>query len=83
MSKTSVKIIAIVIIFLDLFIWREIFAPSGGSHSFVAPASVARDYFLDVGQGDSELVIFPGGVSNDRCRTRRFRTRRPRTRTPA
>lgn len=68
MSSTSVKIIALLIIFLDIFMWRDILAGGflfgGGGGSGVggadAAASTARDYFLDVGQGDSELVVFPG-----------------------
>ncbi len=41
--------------FFDIFVWHQIV--------FAAPPRTAQFYFLDIGQGDSELVIFPGGVS--------------------
>ena len=53
-KKSIAAVIAIVFILGDFFIWQEIFAS--------APVPFARDYFLDVGQGDSELVIFPGNI---------------------
>jgi len=54
-NKTNTIIIGILVfIALDLFIWRGILS--------IVPDHVAHDYFLDVGQGDSELVIFPGGT---------------------
>jgi competence protein ComEC len=40
---------------LDIFVWREIFA-------YNIPTE-AKTYFLDVGQGDSELMVFPGGMT--------------------
>ena len=43
------------IFILDFFCWYLIFA----NHT----SSVARAYFLDVGQGDSELMAFPNGVT--------------------
>mgnify|MGYP001569822700 CR=1 FL=1 len=42
-----------VILFLNLFFWRIILFP---------PADNLKIYFLDVGQGDSQLVVLPGGV---------------------
>jgi competence protein ComEC len=40
---------------LDIFAWCEIFA-------YNVP-NEAKAYFLDVGQGDSELMVFPGGMA--------------------
>jgi competence protein ComEC len=66
-NKNNTIVIAILIVLaLDVFVWYQIFSPRffaggiGGGGG--APAGVARDYFLDVGQGDSELIIFPGDV---------------------
>jgi competence protein ComEC len=42
-----------LLVILDLIIWREI---------VFAGTVRAGDYFLDVGQGDSELVILPSGA---------------------
>ncbi|MCX6702646.1 MAG: MBL fold metallo-hydrolase [Candidatus Wolfebacteria bacterium] len=42
------------LIILDTFIWGQIF--------FAGPAKNAEIYGLDVGQGDSELVVLPGNV---------------------
>jgi competence protein ComEC len=53
-AKTIAMLIIFAIIVLDAVVWHQIFA--------VRPASVARDYFFDVGQGDSELIIFPGNI---------------------
>lgn len=39
---------------LDIFLWQMIF--------FGRSSAIPRDYFLDVGQGDSEMIIFPGNV---------------------
>jgi competence protein ComEC len=55
MSRTSQAILVIAIIVLDFFMWREIFS--------ARPMTLAREYFLNVGQGDSELILFPGGVT--------------------
>jgi competence protein ComEC len=57
MEKRNIlsAIIVISLIALDAFFWWNIF-------SSAAVARVARAYFLDVGQGDSELVIFPGNI---------------------
>jgi competence protein ComEC len=55
-QNNIVTIIVIVsVVALDAFVWRNIV--------FLRPSSVARDYFLDVGQGDGELVVFPGNVA--------------------
>lgn len=54
MKKTSYVLIFILCaILLDVALWHDIF--------FAHPAR-AGDYFLDVGQGDSELVILSGGA---------------------
>src|ERR1700691_4715586 len=53
-KSNLIIIVAIIALCADFFIWQEIFTS--------APANVARDYFLDVGQGDSELVIFPENI---------------------
>lgn len=42
------------LIILNLLVWFEIV--------FAGPATEPEVYFLDVGQGDSALIIFPGGV---------------------
>lgn len=49
----SVTIIAILS--LDIFCWFSVITGQ--------PDSTARAYFLDVGQGDSELMILPGGIT--------------------
>lgn len=51
-SLTFVTFLALV--GLCVFIWQEII--------FAGPAKNPRLYFLDVGQGDSELLLLPGGV---------------------
>ncbi len=45
----------IALIVVDMFIWHQVV--------FAAPPRTAQFHFLDVGQGDSELIILPGGVS--------------------
>lgn len=52
--RSLVYLVACALIVLDVLTWREIVLFPG--------ASVPRDYFLDVGQGDSELVIFPHDI---------------------
>ncbi len=46
-------VLALLTVF-DLFVWYEIF--------FRRPAREPELHFLDVGQGDSELMVLPGGV---------------------
>ncbi len=59
-TTTSKKIdklgamIVISLVALDIFFWSNIFSER--------PLTRAHDYFLDVGQGDSELVVFPGNI---------------------
>ncbi|KKW17075.1 MAG: ComE operon protein 3 [Parcubacteria group bacterium GW2011_GWA1_50_14] len=50
-NRTIIVFFALVV--LDLAVWGTIFAARPG---------VPAIYFLDVGQGDSELVVFPGNV---------------------
>jgi competence protein ComEC len=52
--NTSTKIIIIAILFLDIFVWRQ--------WLLIRSSPIAHDYFLDVGQGDSELIVFPGNI---------------------
>ncbi|MEK9194686.1 MAG: MBL fold metallo-hydrolase [Patescibacteria group bacterium] len=52
-NKFIVLIIALVI--LDVSVWGRVFALNFDNHNL-------NLYFLDVGQGDSQLVILPGGV---------------------
>ncbi len=54
---TLALIILTSLVAVDGYLWLLIFSANGG----IASTS-AREYFLDVGQGDSELIVFPGGV---------------------
>ena len=61
MTKTAGAFVAVTIIVLDVLIWKGIlFGVSGRFNE--ASAAVVHDYFLDVGQGDGELIVFPGDV---------------------
>src|ERR1700722_2736666 len=53
-SNLIAVVVVIAIVLGDLLVWQQIFASSG--------ADVTHDYFLDVGQGDSELIVFPGNI---------------------
>lgn len=54
MNRSRIGIFLLFLLFaLDALVWREVFL--GGTLR-------AGDYFLDVGQGDSELVVFPDGI---------------------
>jgi competence protein ComEC len=54
MKKSNLGLLILFLLFvLDGVMWRQIIGAGGVR---------AGDYFLDVGQGDSELVIFPDGV---------------------
>jgi beta-lactamase superfamily II metal-dependent hydrolase len=48
-------VIVLTLIVLDVFVWQRVI--------FARPPSEPQMYFLDVGQGDSELLVLPGGVS--------------------
>ncbi len=54
MKSKSVVLIVILLLSLDLLVWRTIIIAKPSDNLVV--------YFLSVGQGDSELVILPGGV---------------------
>lgn len=54
MKNKTVVFVIILLLILDVFVWRTIFA--------VRASNNLEIYFLDVGQGDSELVILPGGI---------------------
>lgn len=53
-KKSVLFVITALLLCADFYMWQEI---------FVAHSNVARDYFLNVGQGDSELIIFPGNIT--------------------
>jgi competence protein ComEC len=54
-KKNNLFFVAVVFVFfaLDIFCWFSIVLSR--------PDSAASAYFLDVGQGDGELMVFPGG----------------------
>ncbi len=55
-KRDSLSIVIILaLIGLDVLIWHRVF--------FASPPKEPQMYFLDVGQGDSELLVLPGGVS--------------------
>ncbi|MBI5147735.1 MAG: MBL fold metallo-hydrolase [Parcubacteria group bacterium] len=43
-----------VLVFLNVFVWAASFATIGKAETEI--------YFLDVGQGDGEMIVFPGSV---------------------
>lgn len=47
-------ILALALLGLTAFVWFEVFASQ--------PDNIPRLYFLDVGQGDAELAVFPGNI---------------------
>ncbi|MBI5731938.1 MAG: MBL fold metallo-hydrolase [Candidatus Magasanikbacteria bacterium] len=53
-QRGFVILIIVIFIVFDVFLWRQIL--------FSGPNKNTELYFLDVGQGDSQLVILPGGV---------------------
>ncbi|MFA5099204.1 MAG: MBL fold metallo-hydrolase [Candidatus Paceibacterota bacterium] len=54
MSKNSIIIIILFLIVFDIFIWAEIFLNK--------PDKNTELYFLNVGQGDGELIVFPNNI---------------------
>lgn len=55
MKKTEVILLFIALLAVfDGFVWYEVFAHG--------PSAKTELYFLDIGQGDSELVILPGNI---------------------
>lgn len=57
---TASAIIVVALAALDLYFWHGIVF--GGAASATGGAPVTHEYFLDVGQGDSELIVFPGNA---------------------
>jgi len=53
--KNKIIILSAVLLALNFLIYRQIFSFAGHNRDL-------KIYFLDVGQGDSQLVILPGGV---------------------
>lgn len=53
--KNTLIILFAILVVLDVFVFFRVFASRAGE-------SDLKIYFLDVGQGDSEFVILPGGV---------------------
>lgn len=53
--KATFMILFGVLLILDFLVFRQIFSAARGEKNL-------KLYFLDVGQGDSEFVILPGGV---------------------
>jgi competence protein ComEC len=53
--KDKIIFLGIALIFLNFFVWRMIFTAAIEKGSL-------KIYFFDVGQGDSALVVLPGGV---------------------
>ncbi len=53
-TKELAIVVVIVMVLFDFFVWYEIFAHT--------PSANTKLYFLDVGQGDAELVVLPGNI---------------------
>lgn len=53
-AKNKIILIIIFLVLADVFLWRLIL--------FSAAAETPKIYFLDVGQGDSQLLVLPGNV---------------------
>ena len=49
-----VILLVLFLILFDVFVWKQVV--------FDSPNENLEVYFLEVGQGDSELVFLPGGV---------------------
>ncbi|OGG42947.1 hypothetical protein A3G50_00200 [Candidatus Jorgensenbacteria bacterium RIFCSPLOWO2_12_FULL_42_11] len=54
MKNRNIALVVALFLSLDIFVWRTI--------ALTKPSDNLNIYFLSVGQGDSELVILPGGV---------------------
>lgn len=54
MKNKNIVLVVIFIFSLNIFVWRTI--------ALTKPSDNLTVYFLSVGQGDSELVVLPGGV---------------------
>ena len=57
-DSNFMPIVTLAFVAFDLFIWWQIFS----STAFFGAVPAVREYFLDVGQGDSELIVFPGNI---------------------
>jgi competence protein ComEC len=53
--RNEVLVFVLALVALDVVVWSQIAV-------HVRDRGLLRTYFLDVGQGDSELVVLPGGV---------------------
>jgi len=53
-DKKEIILLVFILVVFDVFIWWQVL--------FNGPNKNAELYFLDVGQGDAELVVLPGGV---------------------
>src|SRR3989344_3606667 len=53
-NKNSLIVFLIFLAVFDVFVWQKIIFGKSGDKSEI--------YFLDVGQGDSQLVVLPGNV---------------------
>jgi competence protein ComEC len=53
-DKNEIILLVFILVVFDVFIWWQVL--------FNGPNKNAELYFLDVGQGDAELVVLPGGV---------------------
>lgn len=53
--KHPVLFLIVLLLFLSGFVWYQII--------FSGPNKLAEAYFLNVGQGDSELIRLPNGIS--------------------
>jgi len=53
-DKKEIILLIFILVVFDVFIWWQVL--------FNGPNKNAELYFLDVGQGDAELVVLPGGV---------------------
>lgn len=54
-NTTLSVVIIVALIALTVIVWRDIFSVAGTSRN-------AHAYFLDVGEGDSELMVLPGNI---------------------
>lgn len=53
-DKKEIILLIFILVIFDIFVWWQVL--------FNGPNKNAELYFLDVGQGDAELVVLPGGV---------------------
>jgi len=53
--RSTVLVFLVALVVLDIIVWSQIAV-------YIRDQSLLRLYFLNVGQGDSELVVLPGGA---------------------